>query len=779
MIKLKRLFSLARSTLGGRNKENSLLGVIKHKLKSILKKSLLFVFICAVVISLPIAGMEAASKYFKESFQGAKDSFTNFLYGISATDRENLLDEGVPFEPYKMKGYKEVEESGIPGEVTTTVKVNDNGNMISEPYTLSLYNTAARFKTPWEFVCALDVLGADSFDEHDLSIVKSAKNELIPTFEWAYEEYSRDITVRTKRWNKVYEDGIVVKDDKDKAKETYITKMYPLPFLKTANTPFKEYNFNYTEDVVTEDTDWSDTVESTVKTYTKKVQDGYEDDTNRPIYGSPYYSMNIKINNNSNYEKIYTSQIKTTNSINIDDIYIWTEGGPYDDDYYIFKERNDEGKQLWIDKYVLNYYSVVDGQYEISFDSTEVKKDIVDYKQKVKYKEIEVKEVQCSQSKRKVVEDQLGYVDEKINVSKIINFLDSNNLSQSDIEYAKELIDKMVGTEELSETLKQIIEGDYIYSPSGGGVNMGGASVYNSYIPLFLQYDDRWGTISYGNGTIASSGCGPTSMAMVLTGLDAKSSDLDKNGDDIIDPSETCAWSLSHGYRTPNQGTSWDFFPSICKAVGFKLRDYSKSQYQTVYEELQRGVPVIASMTPGHFTSAGHFIVLTGLDDNGKVLVNDPNSASRSKLSYDFQSIIVEEAAHFWAIENPNLAQGDSFLATFYTNENNALEGGDGTAFLGAGSLKGQDITTVRYIAVDPNLIKLGSYVYIQFPQDKRFTVAETGQRIDLNGKYRAVDTGGAIKNKHIDVFVGGAGYYSELANLIGKVNVKVTIGGR
>ena len=45
-------------------------------------------------------------------------------------------------------------------------------------------------------------------------------------------------------------------------------------------------------------------------------------------------------------------------------------------------------------------------------------------------------------------------------------------------------------------------------------------------------------------------------------------------------------------------------------------------------------------MGPGDFTSSGHFIVLTGLNDDGTVRVNDSNSRINSKKSWDLDRIM-------------------------------------------------------------------------------------------------------------------------------------------
>ncbi len=44
-------------------------------------------------------------------------------------------------------------------------------------------------------------------------------------------------------------------------------------------------------------------------------------------------------------------------------------------------------------------------------------------------------------------------------------------------------------------------------------------------------------------------------------------------------------------------------------------------------EAIQNGHPVIVSVN-GYFTSGGHFMVLTGVTEDGYFIVNDPNGAN-------------------------------------------------------------------------------------------------------------------------------------------------------
>ena len=56
------------------------------------------------------------------------------------------------------------------------------------------------------------------------------------------------------------------------------------------------------------------------------------------------------------------------------------------------------------------------------------------------------------------------------------------------------------------------------------------------------------------------------------------------------------------------------------------------------------------SMYPGTFTSSGHFIVLTGINDDGSISVADPNSEERSKNTYDI-STFVNEGHEMWSFD--------------------------------------------------------------------------------------------------------------------------------
>jgi hypothetical protein len=152
----------------------------------------------------------------------------------------------------------------------------------------------------------------------------------------------------------------------------------------------------------------------------------------------------------------------------------------------------------------------------------------------------------------------------------------------------------------------------------------------------FFQY--QYPNISYGYGTtIATAGCCPTAMAMILTNITGK----------MITPIETADFSLKNGYRVKDNGTAWDFMPAVGSAYGVNCTQIS-TDAATIKNYLMSGNLISMSVNPGTFSSGGHFIVLRKVTDDGRIVVADPNSEARSKMAWDI-NIFPREAAAAWA----------------------------------------------------------------------------------------------------------------------------------
>lgn len=152
--------------------------------------------------------------------------------------------------------------------------------------------------------------------------------------------------------------------------------------------------------------------------------------------------------------------------------------------------------------------------------------------------------------------------------------------------------------------------------------------VVKGTIPQLLQWDERWGYHSYGGSIIAASGCGPTCLAMVASGL---------TGRNDITPAVVADYGTENGYLTEQNDTKWDLMSYGCEAFGITGTTLSLNE-DAMREKLEEGFPIICSVRPGDFTNGGHFLVITGYQD-GQFRIHDPNSRIRSEQLWDYDRL--------------------------------------------------------------------------------------------------------------------------------------------
>lgn len=147
-------------------------------------------------------------------------------------------------------------------------------------------------------------------------------------------------------------------------------------------------------------------------------------------------------------------------------------------------------------------------------------------------------------------------------------------------------------------------------------------------MPLLMQWDQRWGYVTYGDDMIAITGCGPTCLSMVAIHL---------LNDTTMDPAWMAKYSIEKGYCVPGEGTSWTLMSEGAYGLGLEATELPLDE-ERIIRNLKVGNPIICIMGPGDFTTSGHFIVLTGYKD-GKITVNDPNSRANSEKLWEFDKI--------------------------------------------------------------------------------------------------------------------------------------------
>ena len=152
-------------------------------------------------------------------------------------------------------------------------------------------------------------------------------------------------------------------------------------------------------------------------------------------------------------------------------------------------------------------------------------------------------------------------------------------------------------------------------------------------VVYYNQLDERWADLPYGTDNIGGYGCGPTSMAIVVSSLT----------DQTVDPPTMAEWAYQNGYWCSGNGSYHSLIPGAAEGFGLQWESISTDDPQAVVDALASGKLIVALMSKGHFTSSGHFMVLRGVTSEGKILVADPASKKRSEQEWDI-SIILDEA---------------------------------------------------------------------------------------------------------------------------------------
>lgn len=254
----------------------------------------------------------------------------------------------------------------------------------------------------------------------------------------------------------------------------------------------------------------------------------------------------------------------------------------------------------------------------------------------------------------KEVKNQNGYVDEKEanlvtpqrrsenevkeSIKKLAAKEDSYRYIYENYDaYPKQMLAALCSNPEMIDYVKDYPDAAH---EAAGGFTRGEKK---EKFPLLIQWDKRWGYAPYGSSNVGMSGCAPTCLSMVVL-------TLTKNTQ--ATPDQIAAYAAEQGYYEENTGTSWSFFTEGAKHYKVIGQEISLDE-QVISNHLKKGEPIICSMRPGDFTSGGHFIVLVGITEEGKIMVNDPNSRKRSKVLWEYQTL-APQIKNLWAFSWTN-----------------------------------------------------------------------------------------------------------------------------
>lgn len=150
-------------------------------------------------------------------------------------------------------------------------------------------------------------------------------------------------------------------------------------------------------------------------------------------------------------------------------------------------------------------------------------------------------------------------------------------------------------------------------------------------VVYFNQGEEPWKNMPYGTSTIGAAGCGPTSLAIVISTLTGQT----------VNPQTTCAFSISNGEYVSGVGTAHSFPTNAAKHWGLTCERVGKDRMDYVVQSLKEGKMVVEICEAYTITggSSGHFIVLTGVTRDGYITIADCASRERTGKVYSVNTI--------------------------------------------------------------------------------------------------------------------------------------------
>lgn len=264
-------------------------------------------------------------------------------------------------------------------------------------------------------------------------------------------------------------------------------------------------------------------------------------------------------------------------------------------------------------------------------------------------------------------------------------------------------------------------------------------------LTYYSQLDSRWSSKMYSSvnnssQTIGSSGCGPTCASMIVTACKG-----------TITPDTMADLFVKYGYRSANNGTYWSAFRAV--ADEFNIGYQETSDIQKALQLLESNYYIVASVGNGLFTTGGHFIVLTKVENN-IIEVYDPylysgkfdTSTRRGKATVDGNKVYV-------SVDNfINYANAKGFFC--YKHEEEVKE-------------NTQTVTTstyTRYVKVNTSLNVRNA------PNGTIVGSLKNGQQVtvyETNGSWSRIDTNKWVCNTYLSESIISN---SAIASTIGSV---------
>ena len=302
-------------------------------------------------------------------------------------------------------------------------------------------------------------------------------------------------------------------------------------------------------------------------------------------------------------------------------------------------------------------------------------------------------------------------------VNEIKDYITTYNMTQEEIEKLPSAeITEQAAEQEAEVSSEQEVESEEFELQ--GEIAYNGTTEYpnislGNYVGLtyYNQTDSRWNNHPYTSvgdysQTIGTSGCGPTSAAIVVTAIKG-----------TIAPPEMGDLFVQYGYRSANNGTYWSAFRWVADV--FDIGYQECSSLDTAVNLVRNNNYVICSVGNGLFTTGGHFIVIVGIDGDTLKIYDPYLYAGKFDTSTRRGKVTVNGNTVYCSIDNfRNYANYKGFFA--YKHDGNVQENNGSTT----------TSTYTRYVSTNSKNLNVRSSpngtVISSLKKETAVTVAET-----------------------------------------------------
>ena len=148
-------------------------------------------------------------------------------------------------------------------------------------------------------------------------------------------------------------------------------------------------------------------------------------------------------------------------------------------------------------------------------------------------------------------------------------------------------------------------------------------------VPRLYDWDARWGAVTYGDGPLAVTGSGPTTLAMAYMGLTGKTD---------FSPTEIAQRASKSNYAEGDSGSKGTLFSKLGSSMGLQSEQYDPAA-ETLLYTLNDTTVIAVELKAETLTDDAHWALVVNINMDGSVTVFDPTSTAVSSRSWSMGTI--------------------------------------------------------------------------------------------------------------------------------------------